>query len=91
MLDEAQMLTLFENKEMMLTIFKFLDTDDSGTIDIEEFRVGIDLLNRRLPISSHFKDHVELFETLDIDNSGSIDIEEFNQFFTENDKNAVSP
>jgi hypothetical protein len=90
MLDETQMSTLFENKEMMLTIFKFLDTDGSGTIDIEEFRLGIDLLNRRLPITSHFKDHVELFKALDLDNNGSIDIEEFNLFFTESDKNAVS-
>ncbi|KAL3931249.1 MAG: hypothetical protein SGBAC_011397 [Bacillariaceae sp.] len=73
--------TLHENKEMLCSIFKFMDADGSGDIDLEEFKVGIELLNKRLPESSHFEDAEELFKLLDVDNSGTIDVEEFERVF----------
>jgi hypothetical protein len=82
-LDATQMSTLYENKQMLLTIFRFLDSDGSGDIDAEEFRVGIELLNKRLPEESHFQEHEELFELLDVDGNGTIDIKEFEKIFVD--------
>ena len=83
---ESQLASLHENKDMLLSIFKFLDTDGSGTIDIDEFEVGMKLLNKRLPLAAQFEDHKELFSALDADGNGEIDIEEFHQLFSENEK-----
>ena len=82
--DADQLSTLYENKDMLLAIFKFMDTDGNGTIDIEEFQVGIDLLNKRLPAGSYFKDHEDLFRALDVDGNGEIDIDEFDLVFSQN-------
>jgi Ca2+-binding EF-hand superfamily protein len=68
---------------MLLTIFRFLDTDGSGDIDPEEFRLGIELLNKRLPEESHFQEHEELFQLLDVDGNGTIDIMEFEKIFVD--------
>jgi len=84
-LDAAQMNTLNENKDMLVSIFKFMDVDGSGDIDLEEFKVGIELLNKRLPASSHFEDAEELFTLLDVDSSGTIDLEEFERIFDDNE------
>ncbi|CAJ1947789.1 unnamed protein product [Cylindrotheca closterium] len=80
-LDAIQMNTLHESKDMLISIFKFMDVDGSGDVDLEEFKVGIELLNKRLPESSRFEDAEELFKLLDKDNSGSIDLEEFERVF----------
>ena len=69
---------------MLISIFKFLDVDGSGSIDKEEFRVGLDLLNRRLPATARFKDHEKLFRALDVDRSGELDLDEFNLIFSLN-------
>eukprot|EP00980_Cylindrotheca_fusiformis_P012190 scaffold2962_cov126-Cylindrotheca_fusiformis.AAC.6 len=82
-LDATQMSTLYENKQMLLTIFRFLDTDKSGDIDADEFSFGIELLNKRLPEESHFQEHEELFRLLDVDGNGTIDIREFERIFVD--------
>lgn len=82
--DATQMSTLYENRDMMITIFRFLDKDGGGTISREEFRMGIDLLNRRLPAAARFQDSDELFQALDVDRSGEIDLDEFEGFFAQN-------
>jgi len=82
-MDEDQKSTLYENKDMLLSIFRFLDTDGDGQISAEEFDVGIGFMNKRLPESSHFKDSYELFKAMDKDNNGAIDIDEFDQLFVE--------
>eukprot|EP00934_Nitzschia_sp_Nitz4_P005351 Nitzschia sp. Nitz4//scaffold90_size81538//17809//19191//NITZ4_005314-RA/size81538-processed-gene-0.16-mRNA-1//1//CDS//3329559996//5341//frame0 len=82
-LHESQLTTLHENKDMLVTMFKFLDKDGGGTIDMEEFRMGIDLLNRRLPESVHIQNPQALFDALDVDRSGALDLEEFASFFTQ--------
>ena len=82
--NNEQISTLYENKEMLISIFKFLDVDGSGSIDKEEFRVGLDLLNRRLPATARFKDHEKLFRALDVDRSGELDLDEFNLIFSLN-------
>lgn len=81
-LDDTQVSRLHENKEMLLMAFKYLDRDGSGSIDLDEFRVGVDLVNKRLPEGSRLPDAEELFKALDLDGSGEIDLEEFNQIFS---------
>ena len=80
-LDRKQVSALQENQEMLLLAFKYLDSDRSGAIDMEEFRRGIELLNKRLPERQQFGDPEELFRLLDADGSGEIDLQEFNQIF----------
>ena len=62
---------------MLLAIFKLLDKDKNGTIDPEEFRTGIKMLNRRLPAANRIDDADKLFKALDADGSGTIDLDEF--------------
>ena len=76
--DTSKINALRKNQEMLLIAFRYLDRDGSGTIDREEFRKGITLLNQRLPKEEQFGDPDELFTTIDGDRSGEIDITEFN-------------
>jgi Ca2+-binding EF-hand superfamily protein len=84
-LGETQMATLRENKSMLLSIFKLLDRDRSGGIDMEEFELGVELLNKRLSEASRFKDHKALFRALDADGNGTVDLDEFAQIFNLNE------
>lgn len=77
--DEAE--TLAENSDMLLTVFKFLDSDGSGTLSHDEFETGITLLNRRLPAARQLKNPDELFDALDADGNGEISFEEFSRGF----------
>jgi Ca2+-binding EF-hand superfamily protein len=69
--------TLAENREMLLTVFRFLDANGDGTLSEKEFRAGLDLLNRRLPETRRLKDPDNLFKKLDDDGDGEIGFEEF--------------
>jgi len=73
--------TLAENKEMLLTVFKFLDVDGDGTLSPKEFRTGVNLLNKRLPIGKQLKNPDEIFKSLDADGDGEISFEEFTNGF----------
>lgn len=75
--------SLKQNREMLLLAFEFLDADGSGAIDFEEFKTGVELVNKRLPKNQQFQDvKMSLFEALDDDGSGDIDLSELNQIFT---------
>ena len=83
--DTKQLSTLYENKDLLKAIFQFMDKEANGTVDLEEFQVGIDLLNRRLPDDTQFEDPVGLFKALDLDGNGKLDIDdEFNFVFMQN-------
>ena len=71
-LDSKQVESLQQNNEMLLLAFKYLDTDHRGAIDRDEFKRGIDLLNKRLPERSKLGDPMELFDLLDEDGNGEI-------------------
>ncbi|KAL7574306.1 hypothetical protein ACA910_012548 [Epithemia clementina (nom. ined.)] len=73
--------TLAENQEMLLTVFKFLDTNGDGTLSPKEFRTGVDLLNKRLPNDRQVRNINELFHALDEDGNGEISFEEFTHGF----------
>lgn len=57
------------------------DRDGSGTIDRNEFRTGVQYLNKRLPKGKQIKDADGLFDILDVDGNGRVDINEFNSMF----------
>ena len=78
---DDQLQVLQKNHAMLLAAFEYLDKNGNGLIDRDEFRAGIDLLNKRLPDNARVKDSDELFSVLDIDGSGEIDIQEFSQIF----------
>lgn len=61
-----------QNNEMLVLAFKYLDTDRSGAIDRDEFKRGINLLNKRLPERNKLGDPMELFDLLDEDGNGEI-------------------
>lgn len=72
-----QLQVLQQNHAMLLAAFEFLDMDGNNSIDREEFRTGVELLNKRLPENARIKDCDELFSLIDLDDSGDISIQEF--------------
>ena len=71
---------LYGNKEQLLCIFRFFDTDSSGTIDKEEFTRGIKLMQKKKP-STEIPDADHLWEMLDVDKNNEIDVNEFLEAF----------
>jgi serine/threonine-protein phosphatase with EF-hand domain len=70
---------IFQRKRSLFLLFKFLDKDGSGGLDINEFKKGIRALNERMAEEDRV-DLVkveELFEVLDTDGNGTIDLHEF--------------
>ena len=63
--------------EMLITQFKFLDTDGDGTLSPLEFRTGVKPLNKRLPVERQLKNPGELFKSLDADGNGGISFDGF--------------
>jgi Ca2+-binding EF-hand superfamily protein/diadenosine tetraphosphatase ApaH/serine/threonine PP2A family protein phosphatase len=68
------------NHRMLMTVYNFLDVNGDGTINKEEFKAGIELLNKRLPADRRLRAD-ELFERMDMKHDGEVDLEEFSQVF----------
>mmetsp|Transcript_18179 Transcript_18179/g.26019 ORF Transcript_18179/g.26019 Transcript_18179/m.26019 type:complete len:525 (+) Transcript_18179:2266-3840(+) len=79
--DGETMETLRQNHVLLLTVFKFLDTNGNGLIDRDEFRAGMKLLKKRFPNEHRFDDPDALFDSIDFDGSGDIDINELEKAF----------
>lgn len=79
--NDADLEVLAENQEMLLTVFKFLDTDGDGTLSLMEFSTGVKLLNKRLPPERQLASADEMFKLLDTDGNGSISFQEFTDGF----------
>jgi diadenosine tetraphosphatase ApaH/serine/threonine PP2A family protein phosphatase len=80
-LDHAKMEILYANHAMLMTVFKFLDADGSGYVNRNEFRIVIDLVNKRRSKDRQLQDPDVLFRALDTDNNGLINLEEFSRVF----------
>lgn len=79
--DREQVQLVSKNHEILTLAFEFLDTDKSGSIDLEEWKVGIELLNKQLGSDEKVYDARELFRIMDVNASGSITLEDFNRIF----------
>ena len=61
-------------------MFRTIDKDGSGQLDLEEFRKLL-RTRARIPVSQLTDDHIRsLFEAVDDDNTGSISADEFSEF-----------
>ena len=82
-LDDRAKDVLYRNQAKLLAVFKFLDTDGNGLIDREEFRRGIDMLNRRFlgEDSIKFQDPDAVFDAIDGNDNGVIELDEFKDVF----------
>jgi Ca2+-binding EF-hand superfamily protein len=72
---------LHANHKMLMTVFKFLDFNGNGFVDVKEFVTGMDLLNKRLPEERRLKDPEGLFQKIDRHGKGKISVEDFAEVF----------
>jgi len=73
----AALEAMHRNAAQMMLVFKFLDQDGSGAVDVAEFRAGVELLNSRLPPEQAMADVGALFRSIDLDSNGQIEFDEF--------------
>jgi len=74
--------TIYRQRKTLETIFRILDTDNSGSLTREELRVGCDLLAKHsasIQLSSEELD--QLVDTMDINRDGQINFNEFLESF----------
>ncbi|KAH9142971.1 hypothetical protein AeRB84_012994 [Aphanomyces euteiches] len=81
---------LYSKRKEVEVIFCFFDTDNSGTISMEEFQRGCQLLNTHLPEEEQWNETDELFRLLSLSGSNSININEFFEAFRLLDNHHVS-
>jgi serine/threonine-protein phosphatase with EF-hand domain len=74
---EANLHDLYAQRKKLESIFRFFDTDGGGTISREEFRVGVESINKTLPVDKQLTDADVILDLMDFDKSDSIDMNEF--------------
>uniref|UniRef100_A0A4W6ED71 Serine/threonine-protein phosphatase n=1 Tax=Lates calcarifer TaxID=8187 RepID=A0A4W6ED71_LATCA len=78
--------TLYRHRSTLETIFRIVDTDNSGFITIEDFRQTWKLLSVYLKMEITDDAISDLAVTIDSNQDGSIDIDEFMEAFRLTDK-----
>ncbi|XP_048115901.1 serine/threonine-protein phosphatase with EF-hands 2-like [Alosa alosa] len=73
--------TLYKHHSNLETIFRIIDTDNSGLISFEEFRQTWKLLSSHLKMEISDEAIVDLAHSIDFNHDGSIDINEFMEAF----------
>ncbi|KAA0716400.1 Serine/threonine-protein phosphatase with EF-hands 2 [Triplophysa tibetana] len=86
---ETLMEALYRHRSTMETIFRIVDTDNSGFITFEDFRQTLKLLSAYLKIEISDEAVNELVINTDTNNDGSIDIDEFMEAFRLVDKSRL--
>ncbi|CAM9136649.1 unnamed protein product, partial [Ectocarpus fasciculatus] len=74
---DANMHDLYAQRTKLESVFRFFDTDGSGTISREEFHVGCDAINKTLPPEKQLTDADAILDLMDFDKNDSIDMNEF--------------
>uniref|UniRef100_A0A8C6NYA4 Serine/threonine-protein phosphatase with EF-hands n=1 Tax=Nothobranchius furzeri TaxID=105023 RepID=A0A8C6NYA4_NOTFU len=85
-IDQSLLETLYRHRSTLETIFRIIDTDNSGFITVEDFRQTWKLLSVYLKMEITDEDISHLAVTIDSNNDGSIDIDEFMEAFRLTDK-----
>ncbi|KAM7415785.1 hypothetical protein PAMA_018041 [Pampus argenteus] len=85
-IDQSLIETLYRHRSTLETIFRIVDTDNSGFITIEDFRQTWKLLSVYLKMEITDEAISDLSVTIDSNQDGSIDIDEFMEAFRLTDK-----
>ncbi|XP_068167917.1 serine/threonine-protein phosphatase with EF-hands 2 [Antennarius striatus] len=85
-IDQSLLETLYRHRSTLETIFRIVDTDNSGFITIEDFRQTWKLLSVYLKMAITDEAISDLAITIDSNKDGSIDIDEFMEAFRLTDK-----
>ncbi|CAG0901330.1 unnamed protein product [Darwinula stevensoni] len=72
---------VFQNRASLETIFNIMDTDNSGTISMEEFSTTCELMSQYLPSSISPSSLLDIAESIDINKDGKITLNEFLEAF----------
>ncbi|KAM8827715.1 serine/threonine-protein phosphatase with EF-hands 2 [Spinachia spinachia] len=79
--DNSIMETMYKNHSNLETIFRIIDTDNSGLISFQEFCQTWKLLSSHLKTEISDKAIADLARSIDFNKDGSIDINEFMEAF----------
>ncbi|XP_042251361.1 serine/threonine-protein phosphatase with EF-hands 2-like [Thunnus maccoyii] len=79
--DTSILETMYKNHSNLETIFRIIDTDNSGLISFEEFRQTWKLLSSHLKTEISDKAIADLAQSIDFNKDGGIDINEFMEAF----------
>ncbi|XP_013879668.1 serine/threonine-protein phosphatase with EF-hands 2 [Austrofundulus limnaeus] len=85
-IEQSLLETLYRHRATLETIFRIVDTDNSGLITVEDFRKTWKLLSVYLKMEITDEDISNLAVTIDSNHDGSIDIDEFMEAFRLTDK-----
>ncbi|XP_040898418.1 serine/threonine-protein phosphatase with EF-hands 2 [Toxotes jaculatrix] len=85
-IDQSLLETLYRHRSTLETIFRIVDTDNSGFISMEDFRQTWKLLSVYLKMEITDEAISDLAVTIDSNQDGSIDIDEFMEAFRLTDK-----
>ncbi|XP_071339713.1 serine/threonine-protein phosphatase with EF-hands 2 [Trachinotus anak] len=85
-IDQSLLETLYRHRSTLETIFRIVDTDNSGFITIEDFRQTWKLLSVYLKMEITDEAIYDLAVTIDSNQDGSIDTDEFMEAFRLTDK-----
>ncbi|XP_024909174.1 serine/threonine-protein phosphatase with EF-hands 2 [Cynoglossus semilaevis] len=85
-IDQSLLETLYRHRSTLETIFRIVDTDNSGFISLEDFRKTWKLLSVYLKMEITDEAISDLAIAIDSNQDGSIDIDEFMEAFRLTDK-----
>uniref|UniRef100_A0A8C7WQZ9 Serine/threonine-protein phosphatase with EF-hands n=1 Tax=Oryzias sinensis TaxID=183150 RepID=A0A8C7WQZ9_9TELE len=85
-IEQTLLETLYRHRSTLETIFRIVDTDNSGFISMEDFRQTWKLLSVYLKMEITDEAISDLAVTIDSNQDGSIDIDEFMEAFRLTDK-----
>ncbi|XP_068422496.1 serine/threonine-protein phosphatase with EF-hands 2 [Clinocottus analis] len=85
-IDQSLLETLYRHRSTVETIFRIIDTDNSGFITIQDFQQTWKLLSVYLKMEITDDTISDLVVTIDRNQDGSIDIDEFMEAFRLTDK-----
>ncbi|ETV82092.1 hypothetical protein, variant [Aphanomyces astaci] len=73
---------MYRYRKRLQALFQVFDQDDNGTINLDEFKAGIEILNEHLPVGMKpFRHPEDLMKSLDFTKDNQININEFMECF----------